>query len=423
MSVLIEIHKEKVKNLMNPNNKKNISKTDTVDIIFDNQSYIDSNIKNYINKKKTDINNDTESVINYYLNFNDHLFTYSMVESMNEINLVNNEKERENEQTDKMKYDNDTEEVEDKILNYIEYDDINNREHDFFSNDNLDSIKKDKKKQKNRLKNLCNALKVIKENFEDKLYNRQLNNILESHLSNTIKNSIWNESLIDLINNNNDEIDHEICQYCKTEKIIYKNEALQICPVCSRGEYIFVDAMCKSTSDENLRDTTNYKHENHMNEIIAQFQAKEHINVPDDVCERIKNELKKKRLLHQNKLNPQIMKEILKKLGLTKKYGEHKTYIMYYILGIIPPILSKKQEGIIRSQFNEIIVPWTLLHEELNRKNLIRYHYIFGKLCELNGFDEFLPFIPKMSYIKTHSQDCIWKKFCEFLKWQYIPST
>ena len=60
-----------------------------------------------------------------------------------------------------------------------------------------------------------------------------------------------------------------------------------------------------------------YKRINHFREILAQFQAKETTMIPDDVIEKIKNQIVKERITIKQ-INNRKMKDILKKLGFNK---------------------------------------------------------------------------------------------------------
>ena len=55
--------------------------------------------------------------------------------------------------------------------------------------------------------------------------------------------------------------------------------------------------------------------------------------------------------------------------------------------------------------------------------NFLSYSYVLHKFVQLLELDDFLPcFMLLKSREKLQQQDQIWKKICEYLKWQYIPS-
>ena len=72
--------------------------------------------------------------------------------------------------------------------------------------------------------------------------------------------------------------------------------------------------------------------------------------------------------------------------------------------------------------FKEIQIPFTNNCPE-NRKNFLSYSYVLHKFCELLELDHLLQYFSLLkSREKLQQQDSIWKKICNDLEWQYIPS-
>ena len=58
-----------------------------------------------------------------------------------------------------------------------------------------------------------------------------------------------------------------------------------------------------------------------------------------------------------------------------------------------------------------------------DRKNFLSYSYCLFKFCELLGLDSFLSMFSLLKgRDKLHRQDLIFKKICEDLDWEFIPS-
>ena len=58
-----------------------------------------------------------------------------------------------------------------------------------------------------------------------------------------------------------------------------------------------------------------------------------------------------------------------------------------------------------------------------DRVNFLNYYYTIYKLCELLGQNEFLPYFALLKdREKMMEQDEIWKKICEELDWEFIPT-
>ena len=113
-------------------------------------------------------------------------------------------------------------------------------------------------------------------------------------------------------------------------------------------------------------------------------------------------------------------KEILKKLGYNKYY-EHIPFIKEK-LGIKPPVMSPELEETLCNLFMEIQGPYAKFCPE-DRVNFLNYYYTVYKLCELLDQREFLPYFPMLKdREKRIEQDEIWKKICEELNWEFIPT-
>ena len=94
-----------------------------------------------------------------------------------------------------------------------------------------------------------------------------------------------------------EEKNTDISEKCNVEKIIYLSEGKQICPICSEENFILIDSDKPSYKDPPGEVSYfAYKRINHFNEWLAQFQAKESTDIPEDVYEKILVELKKERI-------------------------------------------------------------------------------------------------------------------------------
>lgn len=114
------------------------------------------------------------------------------------------------------------------------------------------------------------------------------------------------------------------------------------------------------------------------------------------------------------------VKDILKKLK-SNKYYEHIPHIIHRLNGMQMPHLSPELEERLKNMFKMIQTPF-LKHSPL-RKNFLSYSYVIHKFLQLLEEDEFLPCFQLLkSRDKLSEQDKIWKKICEELDWQYIPS-
>ena len=158
---------------------------------------------------------------------------------------------------------------------------------------------------------------------------------------------------------------------------------------------------------------------NHFREILAQFQAKETTQIPDEVLMNIQSQIKKERISLENFTNIKA-KDILKKLGYNKYY-EHIPFIKDK-LGIKPPVMTQELEEKLCNLFMDIQKPYAK-HCPDDRVNFLNYYYVLYKMCELLERNVFLPYFPMLKDpVKRIEQDEIWKKICAELKWEFVPT-
>tara|TARA_B100001093_G_scaffold321112_1_gene306434 strand:- start:274 stop:1407 length:1134 start_codon:yes stop_codon:yes gene_type:complete len=326
--------------------------------------------------------------------------------------------------------------------------------------ENKDNINNDIQKIKNQIYIIekekkdyfINNSKYIFDYFEDKK-NIDYNNLINDISSKNTLKTINNEKINNFFNSKNNIIlddNHESINENYIKKYFYNIDNLSlnldnycyqsdICKSCKNGELIYVEAdgicICNNCSKtikyliENEKPSYKeppkevcfyaYKRINHLREILAQFQAKESTNIPEEVFENIKNQIKKERI-SLNNLDNKKTKEILKNLGYNKYY-EHIPFIKDK-LGIKPPIMLPELEEKLCNLFMEIQKPYALFCPK-DRVNFLNYYYTLYKLCELLGETNFLPYFPMLKdREKRMEQDDIWKKICEELNWKFIPT-
>jgi hypothetical protein len=213
----------------------------------------------------------------------------------------------------------------------------------------------------------------------------------------------------------------DVCQSChKGELIPIEHQGIIICNSCSKTTPYLTENE-KPSYKEPPKEVCcyAYKRINHFREILAQFQAKETTQIPIEVLENIKKQIKKERINLEQVTNKKA-KDILKKLGYNKYY-EHIPFIKDK-LGIKPPVMSPELEERLCNLFIEIQAPYAKYCPE-ERVNFLNYYYTVYKLCELLNHHQFLPYFPMLKdREKRIEQDDIWKQICQELNWEFIPT-
>ena len=326
-------------------------------------------------------------------------------------------KEFTNEEFDiKNKLEDDIEELKKNISNIEEneeekeyYTTTGNILFDYYDNSNQ-AKKKGQKNEKVNPKGSKTVMDWLNKNNQVNISSKQ--EICDNYLSITDPNFVKN------IKVNTDDY----CLKCNIEKKTHLADGCMVCERCGEVNYIVIDSDKPSYKDPPKEISYfAYKRINHFNEWLAQFQAKETTEIPQDLYDQILIEIKKERIENMGDLSPSKVREILKKLK-KNKYYEHVPHIINKLNGLPPPIMSRDTEEELRRMFKEIQIPFAKFCPK-DRKNFLSYSYVLHKFVQLLELDEFLEcFILLKSREKLHQQDLIWKQICEYLKWEFIAS-
>jgi len=214
----------------------------------------------------------------------------------------------------------------------------------------------------------------------------------------------------------------EHCESCNIPREELSSEGVLVCPKCGSEEYMMVVSDFPSFRDPpKERNNYAYKKINHLNEILNQFQAKESTIIPDEVMHEVISEIKKRRIQNIAQMTEKEIRDILKKLNKSKYY-EHAAHILSRLNGNPPPTITPEIEEKIRTMFQEIQAPF-LLYCPDDRTNFLSYSYILFKFFELLELDEYKAYFPLLkSRDRLIAHDQIWKKICEYLRWEFISS-
>ena len=281
---------------------------------------------------------------------------------------------------------------------------------DYFENKKNISLKTETSTNKNKL--LDSFFKINSNESNAKMMETNNSSIFQKYLSNI------DESFLDIsafVRNT------DICQSCyKGELIPMDDEGVLICNICSRNVQYLIENE-KPSYKEPPKEVCFYAYKkiNHFKEILAQFQGKETTQIPAEVIENLKHQIKKERI-DVLKITYYETKGLLKKLGYNKYY-EHINFIKDK-LGLKPPMISQELEETLCNFFMEIQYPYAK-HCPDYRVNFLHYYYVLYKLFELLGEMHYLQEIPMLKdREKLIEQDTIWKKICEELDWEFIAT-
>tara|TARA_B100000405_G_scaffold51748_2_gene34375 strand:+ start:5633 stop:6577 length:945 start_codon:yes stop_codon:yes gene_type:complete len=217
----------------------------------------------------------------------------------------------------------------------------------------------------------------------------------------------------------------EKCPNCPDSRVYHFTDSSDL--VCEECGLIIAKLISEELTYREEQETSekivnySYKRENHFNEWLSQFQAQETTNIPKEVIDQLRNELKKIKIKVVTEITHARVRSLLKKLKLNKYY-EHVPYITNILSGISPPKMPQELEERLRIMFKDIQKPFDN-NCPTERKNFLSYSYVLYKFCELLSEDKYLKYFPLLkSKEKLYQQDVIWKKICNDLQWEYIPT-
>jgi len=222
----------------------------------------------------------------------------------------------------------------------------------------------------------------------------------------------------------------DVCPNCGDEGTLV-HDAQQSELVCSDCGAIVATLLSEELTYREEQESTSkitqysYRRANHFNEWITQFCGNESTQIPEDILESLRAELKKQRIENASQITTTLVRGLLKKLRLNKYY-EHTPHITNLLSGIRAPQMSAILEERLRMMFNEIQTPFDKVCDKVckGRKNFLSYSYTIYKMLELLGEDIYLPFLPLLkSREKLTAQDRIWQAICAELQWEFIPTT
>jgi len=211
----------------------------------------------------------------------------------------------------------------------------------------------------------------------------------------------------------------KFCGRCNSEMKI--TEAYFVCVICAEAEPALIESDFAMHKDNNIDKTKYpYKKMNHLMERLNQFQSKENINIPDEVYNKIKMDLKINRILF-DEVTPDVIKGILKKYEYNRYY-ENTKYIWGKITSKTPQALAREQEESIKRRFRKVEEAFPF-YKPPNRYNFLNYSFVLHKIFLLEGLSNYAVFCPLLkSEPKLRAQDKIWEGICKHWGWEYHPS-
>jgi hypothetical protein len=165
-------------------------------------------------------------------------------------------------------------------------------------------------------------------------------------------------------------------------------------------------------------------------ELLYQLQGKRKSKAPPEVKQICKAYCARYGV-EKGDINETIIRKCLKECEDGSQYYKYAMEIACELREVPPPCMSQTQEAILTSLYPKTVIAYKTSHRFLKRmsnrvgriketpNNMIG-NYVLYKLCELCGFDEFLPFIRLSKNVDNiNDNDESWRHVCEQNKWKF----
>lgn len=164
----------------------------------------------------------------------------------------------------------------------------------------------------------------------------------------------------------------------------------------------------------------NYRRVNHMREFLRQQQGDSNLKVPVACLDSVRTELRKRRI-SVYEVGYVVVRNILKKMENCEKLVEHAQHITRLLNPNYRPLcIEPEHQFRICQRFMEIEAPFEAIKKQVSmrRKNFLSYPFCAYKICELEGYTQYLP---HFKLLKSNEllviQDRFFEAICKELGW------
>lgn len=212
------------------------------------------------------------------------------------------------------------------------------------------------------------------------------------------------------------------CEHCNVPMYIQYTEAVLTCPQCGKSR-LFIPATSNRVAfgEEVNLSTFTYKRQGHLEDVLSLFNGNPPLTEEDlrdlmyvlyYVCG----------VRDPNDLTPSHIKSALALMKKGPYYRRFKQQLFYQLCGYVVPTMDPEMQTRILQRFAAIQPIFEEVKPE-DRQHFIRYRFYAYKGCELEGADEFLPFLPLLKGEKNMVKlDQIFESICQKINWEFIPT-
>lgn len=193
------------------------------------------------------------------------------------------------------------------------------------------------------------------------------------------------------------------CENCNVIfKIIESFMVCEECGMCIETIELPDQPAFKEQQDYTYKTPFTYDKTSYMLTWLKSIQAKDNIDLPNELIQKTKTELAKLKINETRRVTYNTMRPILKRLKYNKYY-QCIPRIIYTITGITPLQLTPDMEQQLLKCFKMIVETFESFKKD--RKSLLSYSYIICKLFQmydLHDYVQYLPMLKDNTKIRDH---------------------
>lgn len=208
------------------------------------------------------------------------------------------------------------------------------------------------------------------------------------------------------------------CSACGSPMQLHTVLSLLVCTSCGLSKAFLDTTTSLLCSHDDTYDCASfaYKRVNHFLEFLSSLQARENLEVPEDVLASIMQKLREERV-EESMLTVNHVRDVLKKLRL-RKYYEHAQLITCKLANRPPPRLTPQQEERVRACF--ISATWAFSRARI-RKNFLSYSFCAAKIFEMLNYTEYIGECASIKGAdKLQRAQAVWVEICKELGWPVL---
>ncbi|RPF81712.1 MAG: hypothetical protein CBC65_002180 [Rhodothermaceae bacterium TMED105] len=207
------------------------------------------------------------------------------------------------------------------------------------------------------------------------------------------------------------------CPRCSVKLLLCTAKSIMTCPECGYA-VTYLDATSSSTSFDEVVEYSqySYKRANHFSMWIALCQGKEAHRVPQEILDRVMEELYQQRVKSSTEITQKKVRDILRRLRLRKAY-DHVAQVTARLSGVPPLRISPDTEERLRIMFLQM-QPAFEKHAPKSRTNFLSYSYVLYRCFQIMGMNHMLDGLTLLKgKDKLELNDSIFRKMCVDLGW------